>query len=79
MVTVVGIVADVRHNGIAGVVKEKFYVPHRQWHKSVGNPIRSMTLVVKSRVDAETLTAPIRQQIRALDPNLPVADVRTMD
>ena len=78
MVTVVGIVADVRHNGIAGVVKEKFYVPHRQWHKSVGNPIRSMTLVVKSRVDAETLTAPIRQQIRALDPNLPVADVRTM-
>jgi putative ABC transport system permease protein len=29
-------------------------------------------------VDAETLTAPIRQQIRALDANLPVADVRTM-
>ena len=78
MVTVVGIVGDVRHNGIAGVVKEKFYVPHRQWHKSVGNPIRSMTLVVKSRVNPETLTGPIRQQIRALDPNLPVANVRTM-
>jgi putative ABC transport system permease protein len=78
MVTVVGIVGDVRHNGIAGVVKEKFYVPHRQWHKSVGNPIRSMTLVVKSRVEPETLTGSIRQQIRALDPNLPVSDVKTM-
>jgi putative ABC transport system permease protein len=78
LVTVVGIVADVRHNGIAGVVKEKFYVPHRQWHRSVGNPIRSMTLVVKSDRDPVTLTGPIRQQIRALDPALPVADVRTM-
>ena len=38
--TVVGIVKDVRHNGVADVVKEKFYVPHTQWHKSVGNPIR---------------------------------------
>ncbi len=28
-VTVIGIVADVRHNGLVGVVKEKFYVPHR--------------------------------------------------
>jgi predicted permease len=78
LVTVVGIVADVRHNGIAGVVKEKFYIPHRQWHKSVGNPIRAMTLVVKARVEPETLTSAIRQQVRALDPNLPVADVRTM-
>ena len=77
-VTVIGIVADVRHNGIADVVKEKFYVPHRQWHRSVGNAIRSMTLVVKSGQDPATLAGPIRQQIRALDPNLPVADVRTM-
>ena len=35
-VTVVGIVANVRHNGITEGVKEKFYVPHTQWHKSIG-------------------------------------------
>ena len=46
--TVVGIVKDVRHNGVTGVVKEKFYVPHTQWHKSIGNPIRAMTLVVRA-------------------------------
>ena len=48
-VTVVGIVGDVRHNGITDVVKEKFYVPHTQWHKSA-RQCRSaaMTLVVKT-------------------------------
>jgi putative ABC transport system permease protein len=77
-VTVVGIVADVRHNGIVGEVKEKFYVPHPQWHLSVGNPIRSMTLVVKAGQDPAGLAGPIRQRIRELDANLPVADVRPM-
>ena len=78
-VTVVGIVADVRHNGITGVVKEKFYVPHTQWHRSIGNPIRSMNLVVKASGDPLSLISPIKQAIRELDPSLPIADVRTMD
>ncbi|MGH8636937.1 MAG: ABC transporter permease [Burkholderiales bacterium] len=78
-VTVVGIVADVRHNGITGVVKEKFYVPHAQWHKSVGNPIRAMTLVVKAEHDPRALVTPVRQIIREMDATLPVADIRAMD
>jgi putative ABC transport system permease protein len=78
-ITVVGIVADVRHNGITEAVKEKFYVPHTQWHKSVGNAIRSMTLVMKTQGDPQALANPVRQTIRELDPNLPVAAVRTMD
>jgi putative ABC transport system permease protein len=78
-VTVVGIVANVRHNGIAGGVKEKFYVPHTQWHVSTGFPIRAMTLVMKADQDPRGLSTPIRQLIRSMDPALPVADVRTMD
>ncbi|MEO5894208.1 MAG: ABC transporter permease [Vicinamibacterales bacterium] len=78
-ITVVGIVADVRHNGITGVVKEKFYIPHTQWHQSTGNPIRAMTLVMKSTGDAIKLVGPLRQEIRAIDANLPVADVRAME
>jgi putative ABC transport system permease protein len=77
-VTVVGIVANVRHNGITEVVKEKFYVPHRQWHVSVGNAIRSMTLVIKATQEPTALTGAVRQQVRAIDPNMPVAEVRTM-
>jgi ABC-type antimicrobial peptide transport system permease subunit len=75
----VGIVADVRHNGITEVIKEKFYVPHRQWHLSTGNPIRSMALVVKTATDPISLVGPIRQEIRTLDATLPVANVQSMD
>ena len=78
-VTVVGIVSDVRHNGITNVVKEKFYIPHPQWHRSTGNPIRAMSLVIKTEQDPRGLVRPVREAIRQLDPALPVADVRTMD
>jgi putative ABC transport system permease protein len=77
--TVVGIVADVRHNGITEVIKEKFYVPHRQWHLSTGNPIRSMALVVKTATDPMGLVGPVRLEIRTLDANLPVANIQAMD
>jgi putative ABC transport system permease protein len=78
-VTVVGIVGNVRHNGLTEPVKEKFYVPHTQWHKATENPIRGMNLVVKTSSTPSSLTAPVRNAIRSLDPNLPVADVRTME
>jgi putative ABC transport system permease protein len=78
-VTVVGIVSDVRHNGITDVVKEKFYVPHTQWHRSTGNAIRSMSLVLKAEGEPRTLVRPVREIVRALDSQLPVAEVRTMD
>ena len=80
-VTVVGIVKSVRHNGITSVVKEKFYIPHSQWARSLGSPnlIRSMTLVIKTEGDPSSLTTSVRGVIREMDPNLPVADVRTME
>jgi putative ABC transport system permease protein len=77
--TVVGIVGDVKHNGITDQVKEKFYVPHTQWHKSTGFPIRGMTIVVRTSSDPAAMTSAVRQEIRAVDPNLPVSEVRTMD
>ena len=78
-VTVVGVVANVRHNGIADVVKEKFYIPHTQWHRAVGFPIRAMTLVIRTDGDPSMLVGPTRQAVRSLDPSIPVANVRTME
>ncbi len=77
-VTVVGIVKDVHHNGVADVVKEKFYVPHTQWHKSTGFPISGMSLIVRTTGNPVALAPSVRNVIRQLDPNLPVADVRPM-
>ena len=80
-ITVVGVVKDVRHNGLTDVVKEKFYIPHAQWHRSLGsaNLIRGMTLVIRTEGSPAALTSQVKDTIRQLDPNLPVADVRTME
>jgi putative ABC transport system permease protein len=78
-VTVVGMVADERHNGVTGVVKEKFYVPHSQWHIATsGSLIRGGFLVVRTTGDPMRVAGPVRNEIRALDPNLPVANIRPM-
>ena len=77
--TVVGMVADERHNGVTGIVKEKFYVPHSQWHIATsGSVIRGGFVVVRTTGDPMALAASVRNEIRALDPNLPVANIRPM-
>jgi putative ABC transport system permease protein len=79
-VSVIGIVADERHNGVTGIVKEKFYVPHSQWHVVTGgNIIRNVFVVVRTAGDPLALVAPVRAEIRALDKSLPVANIRTME
>src|SRR6185436_15270009 len=67
-VTVVGIVKGVRHNGLDTVVKEKFYIPHTQWHRSLGNAnlIRGMTLVVRTGGAPSALTSQVKDTIRQL-------------
>ena len=76
---VVGVVRDVRHNGLTAPIKEKFYVPHAQFALSAGSAPRDMTLVVRTAGDPLSLSGPIRSVVRRLDPALPVADVRSME
>jgi len=76
--TVVGVVGDVRHNGLRAPVKEKFYRPHTQFHRSTGFAPRSMTLVVRGAGDPRALAAPVREAVRQIDPALPFAGVRRM-
>jgi predicted permease len=76
---VVGIVADERHNGVTGLVKEKFYIPHSQWHLVTGgNLVRNAFVVVRTGGNPMALAGPIRSQVRALDATLPIANVRAM-
>jgi putative ABC transport system permease protein len=77
--TVVGIVRDVRHNGVDEIIKEKFYVPHAQFHVVSGNSAGGMALVVKTNGDPMRVAAPIRAIVREMDSSLPLANVRTMN
>ncbi len=76
--TVVGVMKNVRHNGVTAVVKEKFYVPDAQFPVETGFAARNMTLVVRGGGDPLSLAGPIRAAVRRLDPNLPIASVRPM-
>jgi predicted permease len=76
--TVVGVVKNVRHNGVTEVIKEKFYIPHSQFHRSTGFAVSTMTLVVEASESPLSLAGPIRSLVRELDPNLPVSAVRLM-
>jgi len=77
--TVVGIVADERHNGVTGEIKEKFYIPHAQWHLVTGgNLIRNVFLTVRTTGEPLALAGPVRAEIRQMDAQLPVANIRPM-
>jgi predicted permease len=78
--TVVGIVADERHNGVTGIVKEKFFVPHSQWHIATGGSlIRSAFVVARTTGDPMSVAGAARHVVRQMDPTLPVANVRSMN
>jgi putative ABC transport system permease protein len=77
--TIVGVVDDVRHNALTREVKAQFYAPLAQFAVSPGNTMRTMHLMVRSDGDPRALVGPVRRAIRAVDPRLPISDVRTLE
>jgi putative ABC transport system permease protein len=77
-VTVVGLVADVRHNGVTAPIKEKFYRPHAQFYRSTGFTPLAMNLVVKATGDPMLLAGPLRAALREVDPGVPISSLRLM-
>jgi len=75
---IVGIVDDVRHNALIGTVKPQFYVTLGQFAVAPGNTRRLMSLVVKTDGDPKRLVSAVRAQVKAIDPRLPVSEIRTM-
>jgi predicted permease len=72
-VTVVGVVADIRHRGLDAEAKPEYYIPHTQL------AYRGMILAVRSPLEPSALVRSIRNEVRGLDPEQPVANVRTLD
>jgi putative ABC transport system permease protein len=70
---IIGVVGDSKHMNLDAEVKPMSYWPHPELAYS------GMTLVIRTRGDASAVTSAARNVISALDPEQPVADVRTMD
>jgi putative ABC transport system permease protein len=78
--TVVGVVADVRHKGLDAETKTQMYLPHTQFPSTdTSFAINRMSLVVRARTDPLALAPAVRREIRALDPEIPVSRVRSME
>ena len=81
--TIVGVVGSVRDNGLHQKPWESVYYPVLGKEPLEGQEDwvpRDFTLVVKAaQGDPAALTPSVREAVRALDANLPVAQVRTME
>ena len=71
--TIVGIVEDVRHNGIERQLEPEFYLPESQ------SPSTDVNILLRSTADPILLANAMRQAVLAVDPQLPLFDVQTME
>jgi putative ABC transport system permease protein len=69
---VVGVVRDIRNTSLRDEPEPAMYFASGQF------PARKMHLVVRGRGDPAQLTAIIRDEVRHLDPTLPLGDVKPM-
>jgi putative ABC transport system permease protein len=77
-ITIVGVVADVRHNGILATPKPTWYRPHTQFESSTSFVARAMTVVARTEQDPATMTAAARRAVDAADPRLAIGELATL-
>jgi predicted permease len=72
-ITVVGVVGRVKQYTLDTDSRIALYLPQTQY------PSRAMNVVLRSRSDPAALTSAVASAIHALDPDLPMYNVRTME
>jgi putative ABC transport system permease protein len=76
--TIVGVVGHVKHYGLDVQGREQIYLPHAQpLYGTYAS--REMTLAVLTSLDPSSLTGAIREQVFAIDKDLPLYNVAMMD
>jgi len=70
---VVGVVANVKHDGLHLADSPHCYSPHLQ------QPRPFLAIAVRSQTDQAALLASVRQAVRKIDPNLPLVQPLTME
>jgi predicted permease len=80
MVTVVGIVADVKQSSLAATPEREMYLAHTQFRFWGGGSIlRSLSLVLRTTGEPTALIRSVRSEVAALDAQLPLGQFRTME
>jgi putative ABC transport system permease protein len=71
--TIVGIVRSIRHRALDADPTPEYYLPLPQ------RPQSSMILALRSRQDPRSLSSAVRREIQSIDPDQPIANVRTLE
>jgi predicted permease len=77
--TVVGVVDDVRRAALSAAPRPSFYILDTQFPRVIGDAMSDMTLVVRTTGEPAQLARAARQVVGDLDPELALANVRTLE
>ena len=70
---IVGVVADIRHDGLQASAEAEVFVPYDQF------PLSQMQVVISTRADAGAIVRGVTGQLAAMDPSLPIAKVSRIE
>jgi putative ABC transport system permease protein len=77
---IVGVVGDIRHQGLDADANPEAYMPNRQRFAALGNGLaRGMSLVVRSDLDRASIARLVRAAVAAVDAQQPVGLVQPME
>jgi putative ABC transport system permease protein len=68
---IIGVVGDVRHRGLDSGLRQTLYFPSLR--------LGYANLVIRTTNDPVSLAAAVRREVAAIDPNQPVANIKTME
>jgi len=74
LLQIIGVAADEKHDTLQADLHPGMYLPYSQADKFL-----PLILLLRSSSDPAQVVSAIRQQVRELDPQLPVYDVKTMN
>jgi putative ABC transport system permease protein len=73
---IVGVVGDVKQ-ALNGDAPAEYYIPYRQADKVL--PVQAMSLIVRTESNPQALAISVQRVVHQIDPNQPVAKIRTME
>ncbi len=76
---IVGVVSDFRQEGLDRDPEPEVYFDYRQVPDAMGEAISRMSVAVRFDPRTSGIVESVKAAIRGLDPELPLADVRTME
>lgn len=77
--TIVGVVGDIRVRGLERTSEPQMYLPAEQVPERLPAGFDPKDLVIRHAGQGDALIPAVRHIIRAVDPEQPISDIRTMD